>query len=43
VTLKNNTEQNGVRIFVEDALLEPLDERTLDVHNGGDGPELIFR
>jgi Fe-S cluster assembly iron-binding protein IscA len=36
-------EQNGVRIFVEDALVEPLDGRTLDVSDGYDGPELIFR
>jgi len=36
-------EQNGLRIFVEDALVEPLDGRTLDVREGDDGPELIFR
>jgi Fe-S cluster assembly iron-binding protein IscA len=36
-------EQNGVRIFVEDALVEPLDGHTLDVQDGDDGPELIFR
>lgn len=36
-------EQNGLRIFVEDALVEPLDGRTLDVGDGGDGPELVFR
>ena len=36
-------EPNGVRIFVEDALVEPLDGRTLDVQDGDDGPELIFR
>jgi len=36
-------EQNGLRIFVEDVLIEPLDGRTLDVREGDDGPELIFR
>jgi Fe-S cluster assembly iron-binding protein IscA len=38
------TEQNGLRIFVEDSLIETLDGRTLDVWNEGDeGPELVFR
>jgi hypothetical protein len=36
-------EQDGIRIFVEDALVEPLDGRTLDAQDGEDGPELIFR
>ena len=36
-------QQNGLRIFVEDTLVEPLDGRTLDVREGDDGPELIFR
>ena len=35
-------EQDGLRIFVEDALVEPLDGRTLDVRDDGAGPELIF-
>jgi Fe-S cluster assembly iron-binding protein IscA len=36
-------EQEGLRIFVEDALIEPLDGRTLDVRDASEGPELIFR
>lgn len=36
-------EQNGLRIFVEEMLVEPLDGRTLDVREGEDGPELVFR
>jgi Fe-S cluster assembly iron-binding protein IscA len=36
-------EQSGLRIFIEDALVEPLDGRTLDVSEGEGGPELIFR
>ena len=36
-------EENGLRIFVEDALIKPLDGRTLDAREGDDGPELIFR
>jgi iron-sulfur cluster assembly protein len=36
-------EQNGLRIFVEEALVEPLDGCTLDVGDVGDGPELLFR
>ena len=37
-------EQNGLRIFVEDSLIETLDGRTLDVWNEGEeGPELVFR
>ena len=36
-------EQSGLRIFVEDALVESLDGRTLDVRAGDDGPELILR
>ncbi len=36
-------EENGLRIFVEDALVEPLDGRTLDVTDVGDGPQLVFR
>jgi Fe-S cluster assembly iron-binding protein IscA len=35
--------QNGLRIFVEDALVEPLDGRTLDVRDADEGPELVFR
>jgi hypothetical protein len=35
--------QSGFRIFIEDALVEPLDGRTLDVSEGEGGPELIFR
>jgi len=36
-------EQQGLRIFVEDALVEPLDGRTLDVSDANEGPELIWR
>src|SRR5260370_40361029 len=36
-------EQEGLRIFVEDALVEPLDGPTLDVHEPDDRPHLPFR
>jgi Fe-S cluster assembly iron-binding protein IscA len=36
-------EQEGLRIFVESALVEPLDGRTLDVRDANEGPELVFR
>ena len=36
-------EQEGLRIFVEDALVEPLDGRTLDVRDANDGLQLVFR
>ena len=38
-------EQEGLRIFVEEALVEPLDGRTLDVQdaNEDEGLELVFR
>jgi Fe-S cluster assembly iron-binding protein IscA len=36
-------EQEGLRIFVEDALVEPLDGRTLDVREADEGPEFVFR
>jgi len=36
-------EQQGLRIFVEDALVEPLDGRTLDVRDDNEGPELVWR
>lgn len=36
-------EQDGLRIFIEDVLVEPLDGRTLDVRDAADGMELIFR
>jgi Fe-S cluster assembly iron-binding protein IscA len=36
-------EQEGLRIFVEDALVKPLDGRILDVHYASDGPELVWR
>ena len=36
-------EQDGLRIFIEDILVEPLDGRTLDVSEAGDGTELVFR
>ncbi len=36
-------EQEGLRIFVEDALVEPLDGRTLDVRDANNGPQLVWR
>jgi Fe-S cluster assembly iron-binding protein IscA len=36
-------EQQGVRFFVEDALVEPLDGRTLDVLAADQGLELVWR
>ena len=36
-------EQDGLRIFVEDTLVEPLEDRTLDVQEGDDGMRLVFR
>jgi Fe-S cluster assembly iron-binding protein IscA len=36
-------EQDGLRIFVEDVLIEPLDGRTLDVREAAEGTELVFR
>ncbi len=36
-------EQEGLRIFVEGALVEPLDGRTLDVRDANDGLQLAFR
>jgi len=38
------SEQNGLRIFVDEDLIETLDGRTLDVLNEGDeGPGLVLR
>src|SRR5579885_3923334 len=36
-------ERHGLRFFVENALVKPLDGRTLDVSDGDDMPELVFR
>jgi iron-sulfur cluster assembly protein len=36
-------EQDGLRIFIEETLIEPLDGRTLDVREAGEGPELVLR
>jgi Fe-S cluster assembly iron-binding protein IscA len=36
-------ELEGLRIFVEDALVEALDGRTLDVCDVNEGPELVWR
>ncbi|HEY2107062.1 MAG TPA: hypothetical protein VGH29_14790 [Candidatus Binataceae bacterium] len=36
-------EQHGLRVFVEDALVEPLEGRTLDVNDADEMPELVFR
>ena len=35
-------EQDGLHIFVEDALTEPLEGRTLDVRSEEDSPRFIF-
>jgi Fe-S cluster assembly iron-binding protein IscA len=35
-------EEGGLRIFVEDGLKEPLDDRTLDIRNAGSRPEFVF-
>ena len=36
-------EQEGLRIFVEETLVEPLDGRVLDVRETSEGVELFFR
>jgi iron-sulfur cluster assembly protein len=36
-------EQEGLRVFLESALVAPLDERTLDVQEAEQGVELVFR
>ena len=36
-------EQDGLRIFVEVVLIEPLDGRTLDVREATEGTEFVFR
>jgi iron-sulfur cluster assembly protein len=36
-------EQEGLRIFLEEELVEPLDGRTLDVVDAEEGLKLIFR
>ena len=35
--------QHGLRIFIEDVLVEPLDGHTLDVREAAEGIELVFR
>jgi Fe-S cluster assembly iron-binding protein IscA len=35
-------EQDGLRIFVEDALIEALEGRTLDVREADEGPEFVI-
>ncbi len=37
------TEQHGLRLFIESALVAPLDGRTLDVSEINELPELVFR
>jgi Fe-S cluster assembly iron-binding protein IscA len=38
------SEQNGLRVFVDEQLIDVLDGRVLDVWNESDeGPELVFR
>jgi len=34
-------EQDGLRIFVEETLVEPLEDRTLDVEESDDGMRLV--
>ena len=36
-------EQHGLRIFIQDVLVEPLDGQTLDVREAAEGMELVFR
>jgi Fe-S cluster assembly iron-binding protein IscA len=36
-------EQHGLQFFIEGVLVGPLEGRTLDVNDGGDMPELVFR
>jgi Fe-S cluster assembly iron-binding protein IscA len=36
-------EQDGLRIFVEETLVESLEDRTLDVEESDDGMRLVFR
>ena len=36
-------EQEGLRIFLEEELIEPLDGRTLDVVDVDEGLKLVFR
>jgi len=36
-------EQEGLRIFVEDTLVEPLHGHTLDVRDADGGPKLVWR
>ena len=35
-------EHNGLRIFVEESLIDRLDDKTLDVRDAEEGPLLIF-
>jgi hypothetical protein len=39
----DDDEFEELNIFIEDALGEPLDGRTLDVREVNDGPELVWR
>jgi Fe-S cluster assembly iron-binding protein IscA len=43
VPTDDSFEQDGLRIFVEDKLTEPLDGRTLDLSDETEGVQLIFR
>jgi Fe-S cluster assembly iron-binding protein IscA len=36
-------EQHGLRIFIEDVLVESLDGQTLDVREAAEGTQLVFR
>ena len=36
-------EQEGLRIFVEDKLVQALDGRTLDIRDANEGLQLVFR
>jgi Fe-S cluster assembly iron-binding protein IscA len=43
VSSDKSFEQDGQRIFIEDALVEPLDGRMLDVREDSDGTALVLR
>ena len=43
VSSDESFEQDGLRIFVEDTLIAPLDGRMLDVREDGEGAALFLR
>ena len=38
-----NSSKTAFAFFVEDTLVEPLEDRTLDVEEGDDGMKLVLR